>query len=103
LTVNSNAAVGPQGQLSFSGGGLTVTAGLTLHGAMLWSGGQIGSITALIVGTNGVITLTGSAPKILTGTITNGGTIVSSGSTGLLMKLRSLALVAWCVNIVHSL
>jgi hypothetical protein len=82
LNVNGAATVRPQGHLNLSGG-LTANNGLSLEGMLTWSGGSISAATTITIASNGVLTLTGGSGKLLFGTVTNAGTILSSGSSGL--------------------
>jgi len=91
LTVNGSATVGPNGQFNYSSGTLTVTNGLSLQGAMLWSNGQLPATTALTVASNGTLTVAGSGSRQMFGAITNWGTITNANffGSGVLHNLPS--------------
>ena len=81
LTLNSNGVVNPHGVLAFAGA-LNGSGSLAVSGTFNWTAGNLR--VPMSVTTNGLLELTSSADKGLTGALTNFGTITLTGAGRLL-------------------
>ncbi len=80
LTLDHASAVNTNGVLALSGGTFGGSGGLTVSGALNWSGGTTIRIP-LTIASNGVMNITGSATRYIYSSLTNAGTVNWLGGT----------------------
>jgi len=66
-------------------GGAEVVGTSTNTGTVRWTGGSIGSGASFTVATNGMLDITGSSNRAVFGVLNNGGQVVWSGTTNLVI------------------